>query len=198
MKNTTCQNEKIVYFSRVKTTGKKKKKGTVGWTDGTQEEASVQASEQLVHWVKEAQFTQTVGWTGGVFSSCTGWIEEEKPRRQEHRMNRWSIGGNRQSIRWSNLNKTETRQNKLFSTGWTDALGQRKSWSIWRSRSSIQRRFGCEAFNTGWTDAPSVYSVEIVVSTEMQRLCDVEGTGWTDTLENHSTGSSNAYFFSGC
>jgi hypothetical protein len=62
----------------------------------------------------------TVGWTDGPFPSCVGWIGEEKPRRQQLRMNRRSIGGNRQSIRWSSLNKTETRQDQRNSTRWTD------------------------------------------------------------------------------
>jgi hypothetical protein len=145
--------------------------------------------------VQKACWIGTVGWTDGPHSSCVGRVAELKPRRQKHQMNRRSIGLNHRSIRWPSLNKTETRQDEPFSTGWTDALVKRKHRSIRRPRSSIQRRFGRKVFNTGWTDIPSVYSIGTVVSAEVQRLSDMEGTGWTDTLEKHSIGSSDATFF---
>jgi hypothetical protein len=101
---------------------------------------AVQASVHLVQYVKEAQFTQTVGWTDGVLSSCTGWIGEEEPRRQQRRINRRSIGGNRRSIRWSCLNKTETRQDEALSTGWTDGLAVVHPTVAWKLTETIWPR----------------------------------------------------------
>jgi hypothetical protein len=81
---------------------------------------SVQASMHLVHCMKEAQFTQTVGWTNSVFSSCVGWMEETKKRKivapddptiWERTPSVYSM------LSWI---KTEMRQDWSFNTGWTD------------------------------------------------------------------------------
>jgi hypothetical protein len=77
------------------------------------------ASEYLVHRTTTGvNLIPSV--SDGLFPSCVRWIGEEKPRRQQCRMNRRSNGGNRRSIRWSSLNKTETCQDQRSSTGWTD------------------------------------------------------------------------------
>jgi hypothetical protein len=71
-------------------------------------------------------------------------------------MIRRSEGGHCRSIRRSVWIRIETRQDEVFSTGWTDALVKRKRRSIRRSHGSYQRCFGRGVFSTGWTDAPSV------------------------------------------
>jgi hypothetical protein len=170
---------------------KKTGNGTVGWTDDTLE-VSVSVLGTLRR--RPAELAPSDEPTAHILvasDELLSWSREDK-----HRMNWRSIGPNRRSIRWPSLNKTETHQDEPFSTRWTDALVKRKHRSIRRSRSSIQRCFGHEVFSTRWTDTPSVHSVGTVVSVELQRLSDVEGTGWIDALKKHSIGSSDVTFFS--
>jgi hypothetical protein len=108
-------------------------------------------------------------WTDGPFSSSVGWVAEKK-RRQQHRMIPRSIGGNRRSIRWSSLNKTETCQDERSSTGWTDGSA---AVYLTVTKKPIEK---C----TRWIDALSVYCVGAVVSVDLQQLSDVEGTRWTN------------------
>jgi hypothetical protein len=119
----------------------------------------VQSSDKLVHWVKtkapsdeptvhflvasdelqRRREDSSVGWTDGPFSSSIGWVAEKKKRRQQCRMKQRSIGGNRRSIRWSSLNKTEMRQDQHSSTGWTDGsaavypmVSKKPTETVWR------------------------------------------------------------------
>jgi hypothetical protein len=79
----------------------------------------------------------TVRWTDGPFPSCVGWFGEEKPRRQQRRMNRRSFGGNRWTIRWSSLNKTEMHQDEALSTGWTDGSAAVHPTVAWKLTETV-------------------------------------------------------------
>jgi hypothetical protein len=55
-------------------------------------------------------------------------------------MNRQSIGGNRRTIRWSSLNKTETRQDEVLSTGWTDGSAAVHPTVAWKLIETVWSR----------------------------------------------------------
>jgi hypothetical protein len=65
--------------SRVKTEQEKKRKDTIGWTDGTQL-ASIGAIVGRVG--TQGETLGTVGWTDGLVSSSVGRVAEEEQRRQ--------------------------------------------------------------------------------------------------------------------
>jgi hypothetical protein len=174
---------KLNQSQRCKKTGN----GTVGWTDGTLE-ASVGVLGTLRRRPTELALSDERAAHILVASDeLLSWSRED-------RSTRWTDGPLDRTIGLSD-DQVWTRQ-RCAKTN-TSAPDEPTPWSRESiGLSSIQRRSGREVvFSTRWTDAPSVYSVGTVVSVELQRLSDVEGSGWTDVLEKHIISSSDATFF---
>jgi hypothetical protein len=107
--------------------------------------------------------------------------DELQRKRSEDSSTGWSNGLSEDTIGLSDA-QFESRQRRVKMKSLApDELMPWSRGSVGLSDGHVEARcFGRGVFSTGWTDAPSVYSVGAVVSADLQRLRDMEGTGWTD------------------
>jgi hypothetical protein len=157
LKFLSCQLAQRVHGNKVEEKESTENSKALNWTSWN-EVHSVGWSDALfsrcVGWVVWPLNSKwTVGWTDGTGIGSSDALGFGYSMGQGSELKHWTIQRlDHRFIRRLDLNHTETRQVKCFSTGWTDA------WiGILRGSSDgliqiIQYRPECEVFSTGWSD----------------------------------------------